>query len=254
MKKLLLILLCLPIIGFGQNLYPEKIIALEFSNEREKKFNSEEAWQECNKIGSSIYKIDTLSDDYTRQLIWQLCDEMLESFWETEAMSEGWNWYTYLIESQGQITIEASSFLQSQGNNGYNPINAHDHNYQTVWIEGVNGYGIGEYLIYNFSNVSTQNTNTIGTIKIVNGYVKNRSSWQQNSRVRKLKMYINDKEFVFLNLKDTDDAQHFYIPPIEFEMTRNFSIKFEIMDVYKGTKYDDVAISEIYFDFPNSIP
>ena len=36
MKKLLLILLCLPFIGIGQNLYPEKVIALNFQKIEQK--------------------------------------------------------------------------------------------------------------------------------------------------------------------------------------------------------------------------
>ena len=70
---------------------------------------------------------------------------------------------------------------------------------------------------------------------------------QKNSRVKKLKVYLNNKEFVYLNLQDNISEQHFYVPEIG-NFDNHFAIKFEIMEVYKGTKYDDVVISEIYFD------
>ena len=40
-------------------------------------------------------------------------------------------------------------------------------------VEGVAGYGIGEYLVYKFH----KNTPEINTIIIVNGYVKSNSAW-----------------------------------------------------------------------------
>jgi len=78
--------------------------------------------------------------------------------------------------------------------------------------------------------------------------VKSISDWQKNSRVKKLKMYINDEEFVYLNLKDIYAEQHFYIPEIGGDYQDDWKIKFEIMEVYKGNKYDDVVISEIFFE------
>ena len=237
MKKLLLVLLCLPFIGIGQNLYPEKVIALEFSEDRAKKFNTQQAWDECNKLPAVQSISDFTSEEQKTN---QLCNEMKDEIWHTDAVSWGNGWYDCVIEP---IKVSASSFLESQGNNKYDAINAHDFNYKNAWVEGVAGYGIGEYLVYKFHKSTPQ----INTIIIVNGYVKSNSAWQKNSRVKKLKVYVNNKEFVYLNLQDNISEQHFYIPEIG-NFDNHFAIKFKIMEVYKGTKYDDVVISEIYFD------
>ena len=237
MKKLIMISLCFPIIGFGQNLYPEKVIALEFSEDRAKKFNTQKARDKCNEL-PAVNSFSDLTNEEQKTL--QLCNEMKEEIWHTDAASWGNGWYDCVVEP---IIVTASSYLSSQGNNKYDAKNAHDFNYKNAWVEGVPGYGIGEYLAYKFH----QSTPQINTIIIVNGYVKSNSSWQANSRVKKLKIYLNDKEFVYLNLQDNVSEQHFYIPEIG-NFNNGMEIKFEIMEVYKGTKYDDVVISEIYFD------
>jgi len=83
---------------------------------------------------------------------------------------------------------------------------------------------------------------------ISNGYVKNQKSYEENGRVKKLKLYINGKVYGFLNLKDVCSEQRFEIEPIKFEKEKICVLRLEIVEVYKGTKYDDTVISEINFD------
>jgi len=126
-------------------------------------------------------------------------------------------------------------------------------NYKNAWVEGADGYGIGEYLLYTFGGASPR----INEIIVVNGYVKNKTAWENNSRVKKLKVYIDDKPYAILNLKDIIGSQSYKVEPIGnsdrkdwnvLKTKPDWTLKFEILDVYKGLKYDDVVISEIYFD------
>jgi hypothetical protein len=139
------------------------------------------------------------------------------------------------------------------------PQNAHDLYFKTAWVEGVKGYGIGEYLVYYFNQTAPRITQII----IANGYVKSEKAYRENSRVKKMKMYIDDKPVAILNLKDCRQTQIFNFEPIGrsrnergslgeneellMKMPR-WTLKFEILEVYKGEKYDDTAISEIYFN------
>jgi hypothetical protein len=70
-------------------------------------------------------------------------------------------------------------------------------------------------------------------------------------------VYLDDKPLFILHLQDQRATQTFNIDPIGFSDRENdaarkqlapWKLKFEILDVYKGLKYDDVAISEIFFD------
>jgi hypothetical protein len=70
-------------------------------------------------------------------------------------------------------------------------------------------------------------------------------------------MYLDGKPLVILQLEDLKNEQHFKVPDIGYAERKNYeellkkpwySITFEILEVYPGEKYDDTAITEIYFD------
>ena len=165
-------------------------------------------------------------------------DEMQDGYFGLG--TEGCSWY---CGDGGPIKITASSRLANQGANNYNEKNLHDFHANTPWVEGVQGYGIGEWVEYTFK---AQNPR-ITTIIILNGYNKSESAWKNNSRVKKLKLYIKGKPVAILNLEDTRCTQFFEIDPVT-DANKEWTMKFEIVDVYKGDKWDDTAISEIYFD------
>lgn len=176
------------------------------------------------------------------------CEEMeMKSYWD--AVGEGCSWYC----GGGPDSVYASSSLAPQSGIQYDGSNAHDLSYKTAWVEGVPGNGVGEYLVYRFSPTAAR----ITTIKIVNGYVKSEKAWRDNARVKKLKMYLNNKPFAILNLQDVRNEQIFTFSPIgnanrdDWEVLSAkpaWTMKFEIMEVYKGAQFEDCAISEIYFD------
>ncbi|MCL2727160.1 MAG: hypothetical protein FWD56_02100 [Bacteroidales bacterium] len=166
-------------------------------------------------------------------------------------VGEGCSWYC----DGGPYRVTASSYLKSQNANiTYFPDNAHDLSFETAWVEGVKGQGIGEYLTYYFKPTAPRITDII----IANGYVKSEKAYRDNSRVKRLKLYINDIPVAILNLEDVRQEQIFTFKPIgrrsenipwsEVEKLPDWTLKFEILEVYPGDRYEDTAISEIYFD------
>jgi hypothetical protein len=143
--------------------------------------------------------------------------------------------------------IKATSRLASQGKNNYDEKNLYDYNNYTPWVEGVKGYGIGEKITFTLKDATAAFTG----ISIVNGYSKSKTAWKNNSRVKKLKLTYNGTPMYVLNLKDQMGGQYF-----DFGMALNadmdnldgdFTVTLEILDVYKGDKWDDTAISEVTF-------
>lgn len=210
---------------------------IEFLKEREK---CEVVWRKAAQIG---YEKLSLED----KKIYDNCDETYENYWDI--LGQGCSWYC----GGGQDTNSASSSLKAFKDIDYSAENIHDLNYKTAWIEGVPGYGIGESVTYHFPPQNPRITEII----VVNGYVKSEQAWKDNSRVKKLKMYVDDKPFAILNLADSRQEQHFKFEPLGYGDRQDWealhkkpwwTIKFEILDVYKGDKYDDTAITEIYFD------
>ena len=148
------------------------------------------------------------------------------------------------------LNSSASSTLVSQGSNTYEVNNLLDLSLQTAWVEGEQNYGEKEFLNFNFKQTNSKYSGfKINTVVLVNGYAKSVSTWETNSRIKKLKVYHQNKPLCIVNLFDTMEPQQF-----DFEhllhpdhMWNGLNLQLEIVDVYPGTKYKDTAISELAF-------
>ena len=60
--------------------------------------------------------------------------------------------------------IVASSTLRPQGSKNYRATNLYDFDHETAWVEGVKGYGIGQWIEY-----QGVGGNSIESIRILNG-------------------------------------------------------------------------------------
>jgi hypothetical protein len=248
MKKIILLIALAfqAFISYGQDiktLNPSYVHLLDFSDK------AKAEWVQRDTLLSQLSEGRKDWDKMTKgeEALIQKYGEVYEDIWDI--VGEGCSWYC----GGGPEKVTASSFLRAQGSNNYEPQNAHDLNYKDAWVEGVPGYGIGEFLTYKFSATSPR----ITEIKVVNGYVKSESAYRNNSRVKKLMVYLNETPYVILNLEDKIASQCFKVEPIgngnrkDWDVLKtkpSWTLKFEILEVYKGLKYDDVAISEIYFD------
>jgi hypothetical protein len=247
MRYLAILILITTVDIFAQplkELYPTLGDLVDKSPEKEVEFNRQK--QECETVWGRSFS--ALTDEEKKIL--KRCNEEfdgIENYYEI--LGAGCSWYC----GGGLDTLTASSDLRSQGENTYLAKNAHDLNYKTAWVEGIPGYGIGQYLIYHFPPENPRITKII----VVNGYVKSDKAWRENSRVKKLKVYLDNKPFAILNLQDVKNEQMFTVDPIGYSDRADFKLlktkpwwtmKFEIMDVYRGDKHDDTAITEVYFD------
>ena len=139
--------------------------------------------------------------------------------------------------------VVASSELNSQGTATYRASNINDWNHETAWVEGVSGYGIGQWI--EFQNFEVEGTFT--AIQILNGYVKSDKAWSENARVKRLKVYCNGKPICILELQDSRSLQSFNVNNLLGSVRYIKSLRFEILEVYPGTKYQDTVIAEIVF-------
>ena len=106
----------------------------------------------------------------------------------------------------------------------------------TPWVEGVDGWGIGESFV-----IQTQRNNDDKYILLMNGYISasNPKLYDENGRIKKIMVEGvtsgKKKEFT---VKDTPHPQTI---DISF-LPKQEDVKVTILDVYKGTKYQDTAI------------
>lgn len=160
---------------------------------------------------------------------------------------KGCSWYC-----AGKVgSIKASSFLHSDDSSRtYLPQKSHDFDYKTAWVEGESGYGIGEWISYTFDYSETPDLGEglgVNKLLIANGYKKSRGLWEANSRIKKMKMYVNGKPYALVDLLDSFEIQTVDFDTIKFGK-EPIELRFEILEVYKGTKYKDTALSLLMFD------
>jgi hypothetical protein len=141
------------------------------------------------------------------------------------------------------VSVNTSSTLGKQGAYNYNASNLIDGKDATAWSEGVAGDGIGEWIEFTI----TSNFSIGSSWQIGNGYNRNKEVWQQNSRVKKMKVLVDDQLTGYVMLSNISSYQSFDIAPSWLKESPSFKkgtrIKFVIEEVYKGSKYDDTLIS-----------
>ena len=137
----------------------------------------------------------------------------------------------------------ASSTLKPEPGHKYDPENVLDGRLDTVWAEGVPGYGEGQWIQIVFPTYTQ-----MSEIAIFPGLGKNEQLFRRNGRPKTLKaQFMNDpisfdtgrvQELAFT------DEMRWQVFPVNGHIS-TFGVRLTIVDVYKGTKYEDTAISEI---------
>ena len=142
---------------------------------------------------------------------------------------------------------KASSHLNPQGQNKYDVSHIDDMLVNTAWIEGVPGYGIGETITYTFTKEHFKKANlkkiNFNGFYVINGYCKDKTTWKENSRVKKIRIKHNDKPLYEAVLHDSMNVQWIHLSTVWLHP--GDTIKVTILAEYPGNKYQDTAISEL---------
>jgi hypothetical protein len=165
---------------------------------------------------------------------------------ELEGPSDSWVWPSWFCNGPDGAGLRASSTLSAQGKKNYNVVNLSDNDPTTAWVEGHAEDGIGEYIEFNDIMPGTDSE-----LYILNGYQANKESWENNGRVKKLKVTLNGKDIFMIELADAMGAQSVKLPGdfiLELEKTAEHRriVRMTIMEVYPGMKWKDTAITEIF--------
>lgn len=164
-------------------------------------------------------------------------------------------------------TAEATSELAS-ANGRYSAENILVQNRDAAWAEGAEGYGIGESIIYRQSctNLDDNKWKVIRPddlepvydgfmryteICIVNGYAKDQKTWEENGRIKRLLMYVEDRPYAYLELEDTILPQYFSLPEGDIKVLNGgmIEVRFEIVEVYPGSVYEDTCLTGLVMEF-----
>jgi hypothetical protein len=135
--------------------------------------------------------------------------------------------------------VRSSSYLVEDGIS-YLPDNL-GNNYKMPWAEGVEGLGINEKLYFENGFIDK------GSMHISIGYVSYDKPYlyNQNSRPKTIKLSVENKFSIIVDLEDTPHYQEIIFPS---SIYHDDILVLEILDVYPGTKYEDTCINTILFE------
>lgn len=230
----LLCFLLVYVLSFGQkaDLYPKILSFPDISDKGLADFEKEKMRFE------ELIKEDVPYDSRTSEEQGIIDKELYFSMGPFSTEAPGCSWYC----ATGPKELKASSTLAASKVSSYEANNLHDFKLKTAWVDGKEGYGVGEEIEIKFELGEGQLKLT--HIDIFNGYCKSEATWKANSRVKTFAISINGKEEGKLHLWDTYLGQRFELG----SLGGNITLKLKILEVYPGTKYKDTAISEINFD------
>ncbi len=153
--------------------------------------------------------------------------------------------------SEYYVVAAATSYLDPIGTNAYHPNNVTLTDRQNAWAEGSEGVGIGESIELRqmYMGPGADRVN-ITRICIVNGYAKNKDIWEKNARVKELKVYYGEAYMGTITLEDCMEPQYIDVSGVNMTVSngREATFRFEIADVYPGTKYEDTCLTGIQIE------
>lgn len=137
--------------------------------------------------------------------------------------------------------IKASSTLENDDSK-YGPNNVFDDSTHTVWAEGIDGTGGGEWIEF-----KAPQKVTVNSIYLTTGLGSSETDYENNGRAKTVRVDFSGGEHITLNLKDERNKEQ------KFELGKDIStesIKFTVVDSYDGKKYKDTCIGSISFNEP----
>jgi hypothetical protein len=99
----------------------------------------------------------------------------------------------------------------------------------------------------------------VDTIYLINGFAKSKKLYEQNSRPRRIRFYISeDKNIDYRTMEfeehviweqtfEIEDTDKLQILSLNRKIDISKILNFQILDIYEGSKYSDICISEVAF-------
>ena len=173
------------------------------------------------------------------------------------------NWYfkDLLERYPAYPAIRADTEL-TEGKTLYAASNMSDYNCDTAWVEGKSDFGKGQRIKISVKGWITQ-------VLLVNGFRKTEKTFYENNRIKRIALYVDGKKLGEMEFPDRkycrvdmtnilDEGEllnlgNFFTDENlgkTLQSGRTFApesdIEIEILDVYRGTKYNDTCVSDIY--------
>jgi hypothetical protein len=133
--------------------------------------------------------------------------------------------------------ITTSSYFIQNGRS-YTGENVKKSAFDGPWVEGVDGYGHGEYIELDYSKTEGKEVNAI---VISNGFVSynDPALYEKNNRLKRIVIEAEGTDLGTIDLADTPNLQTIRLGGYYSK------IKIRIISVYEGTDWDDTCVNMI---------
>jgi hypothetical protein len=130
--------------------------------------------------------------------------------------------------------IEASSVLKPA--DAYHPGYLFDGRLDFGWVEGAKGTGAGESI-----TLTLEAPVELKALELWSGYQRSDDHFQKNARAKKLEVSVDGGAAVSLDVKNASGMQTLTLPA----PTKGRVWKVAVTEVYPGTRYPDLVLSEL---------
>lgn len=186
-----------------------------------KNSSSSQASSKSSSNSSSSSKSSSASNSSSKQTASSNSDDYVPIFTEIEASSE-------LVSSKGTV-YEAQNVCYDDNN---------------CWAEGVEGTGNGEWIMY-----TAKKEQKVSGVEIINGFAKSAKLYNQNAKVKKVRLEFSDGSSYTADLTVRNNATNSNYRTSDYiDLPHTVSttyIKVVIVEAVEGTEYDDTCITLI---------
>lgn len=131
------------------------------------------------------------------------------------------------------------------GNDTFDAKNLLDGNMQTCWLTSWDGKNEVFEIVIDIEENPNVNSVQLISFYFANGNRKNLESWMNYSRIKKMSMSINEKPYAEITLEDTYKTQSIDMDKFKIEKSKRYRFRFRILEIYKGKKFDQLALSDV---------
>lgn len=149
------------------------------------------------------------------------------------------------ITTKVKTEVKTTTKAEPSGGNTYDATNILDGNMKTCWMSTSDGKNEDIELIIDLEETDGLNTAVLTYIYFFQGNRKDYHTWKDYSRIKKVTMTVNDLPYGEIKFEDTYKEQSIDLEKFKIDRTRRCRIRFRIVDTYKGSVYDKVAVSDI---------
>lgn len=146
------------------------------------------------------------------------------------------------LNAQTFKNVSTSSVCPEEAGFTYEGVNVVDGSDTTAWIEGVAGYGAGEWI-----QLESGSEKTVYGICIKNGYIKNNMTLVRNGQIRRIRVEGQDGSSQEFDLNMSSDISGSYSDILVLDQPmKTASIKITILDTYAGQDYTNPEDGKTY--------